>query len=100
MTSEVAFEPAGAGRFRVLGPLCFDTAGKALETSVALFGDEKRIELDLAGVEATDSAGLALLVEWAAWARREHRKLVLHHLPAQAMALARISEVDKLLPAD
>ena len=99
MHPEVTFEPVGTGRFRVQGPLCFDTAGKALETSLALFEDEKHIELDLGGVETTDSAGLALLVEWAAWAHREHRKLVLHHLPAQALALAHISEVDKLLPA-
>ncbi|HEU5398430.1 MAG TPA: STAS domain-containing protein [Gammaproteobacteria bacterium] len=98
MTAEVTFEPAGAGCFRVQGPLSFDTAGKALDASLALFGDAKHIELDLQEVEATDSAGLALLVEWAAWAHREHRKLVLRHLPAQAMALARISEVDKLLP--
>jgi len=99
MTAEVSFEPAGAGRFRVQGPLCFDTAGKALDASLALFGDEKHIELDLGGVETTDSAGLALLVEWVAWSHREHRKLVLRHLPSQALALARISEVDRLLPA-
>lgn len=98
MTAEVVFEPAGAGRFRVQGPLSFDTAGKALDGSLALFADEKHIELDLGGVETTDSAGLALLVEWAAWAHREHRKLVLHQLPAQAQALAHISEVDTLLP--
>lgn len=98
MNPDVTFEPTGAGRFRVQGALCFDTAGRALETSLGLFADEKHIELDLQGVETTDSAGLALMVEWAAWARREHRKLVLRHLPAQALALARISEVDKLLP--
>lgn len=97
--SELTIESAGAGRFRVHGALSFDTAGRVLETSLVAFADEKRIELDLEGVAATDSAGLALLVEWVAWAHREHRKLILRHVPNQAMALARISEVDKLLPA-
>jgi len=96
--SEVTFEPAGPGRYRVSGPLQFDTVGAALEQSHALFGEQHEIELDLQGVETTDSAGLALLVEWAGWAHREKRSLKFRHLPAQALALARISEVDKLLP--
>jgi phospholipid transport system transporter-binding protein len=97
--SELVFEPVGEGHFRVRGSLSFDTADKALQTSLALFAEQQHIELDLQGVVSTDSAGLALLVEWVGWAHRERRKLVLHHVPAQAMALARISEVDKLLPA-
>lgn len=95
---EVAFESTGAGSFRISGPLTFTTVGKALVESRELFADHKRIELDLGGVDGTDSAGLALLVEWVGWAHREKRKLLFHHLPAQAHALACISEVDKLLP--
>ena len=94
----VAFEAAGPGRYRVTGPLHFDTVAEALEASRDLFGEHKEVELDLKGVESTDSAGLALLVEWAGQAQREGRHLVFRHLPAQALALARISEVDKLLP--
>lgn len=96
--TEVTIEDSGNGRFRVSGSLTFDTVGKALETSKELFAHHKRIELDLHGVDSTDSAGLALLVEWAGWAHREHREIAFRHMPAQAHALARISEVDKLLP--
>lgn len=94
----VNIEAAGPGRYRLSGPLHFDTVVDALEASRGLFGEPGDIEFDLQGVESTDSAGLALLVEWAGWAHREHRKLVFRHLPPQALALARISEVDKLLP--
>ena len=94
----VGFDAVGPGRFRITGRLQFDTVGQALDESHEIFGDHRHIELDLHDVEATDSAGLALLVEWAGWARRERRSIVFHHLPAQALALARISEVDKLLP--
>ena len=96
--AEVAFESTGKGRFHVSGSLTFTTVGKALVESRELFADQKHIELDLKGVDGTDSAGLALLVEWVGWAHREKRTLMFHHLPAQAHALACISEVDKLLP--
>lgn len=94
----VVFEDKGKGHFRVSGVLSFGTASEALGESARLFDGQRHLELDLGGVESTDSAGLALLVEWAARARREHRKLVFRNLPKQALALARISELDKLLP--
>ena len=96
---EVTFESIADGHFKVAGPLTFKTAGKALQAGCALFDEHKHIELDLHGVQATDSAGLALLVEWAGWAHREKRTILFHHLPKQAQALAHISEVEKLLPS-
>lgn len=92
------FADLGGGRFKLTGHLGFDTAHFALSRSHALFADHKRIQLDLSGVGSTDSAGLALLVEWTGWARREKRKLTFTHVPKQALALAKISEVDELLP--
>ncbi|HEX4300621.1 MAG TPA: STAS domain-containing protein [Gammaproteobacteria bacterium] len=92
------FEDLGGGRFRLTGHLGFDTANYALSHSHGLFADHKRIQLDLSGIGSTDSAGLALLIEWTGWARREKRKLTFTHVPEQALALAKISEVDKLLP--
>jgi phospholipid transport system transporter-binding protein len=92
------FEDLGGGRFKLAGHLGFDTAHYALSHSHGLFADHKRIQLDLSGIGSTDSAGLALLVEWTGWARREKRKLTFTHVPAQALALAKISEVDGLLP--
>jgi len=94
----LGFQDDGKGRFLLSGALGFATVTAALAKGQALFGEHKRIELDLAGVEATDSAGLALLVEWTSWARRENRKLSFKHVPKQALALACISEVDKILP--
>ena len=94
----LGFEDAGEGRFRLSGVLGFGTVTEALHKSRQLFADHKRIEIDLDGVQSTDSAGLALLVEWTGWAKREKRKLRFKNLPKQAQALARISEVDKLLP--
>ena len=97
-TSPLGFEDLGGGRFKLAGHLGFDTAHYAWNQSRNLFADHKKIQLNLSGVGSIDSAGLALLVEWTGWARREKRKLSFTHMPSQALALAKISEVDKLLP--
>lgn len=94
----VDFEAVQPGHFRVKGRLQFDTVAQALTESQALFTDHHNVELDLSGVEATDSSGLALLIELAGRAHREKRKLVYRHIPQQVLALARISEVESLLP--
>ncbi len=95
---KVAFEDTGAGRFRVEGQLNFATAAKALETSRGLFAEERTIRMDLSGVTATDSAGLALLVEWVIRARQGKCQLTYSHVPQQILAIARISDVDTMLP--
>lgn len=98
MTDKVAFEDIGAGCFRVEGALTFDTVTDAAVTSQKLFADYQAIELDLSGVTASDSAGLALLIEWISRAQRRDCRLSYSHVPEQVMAVARISDVDKLLP--
>ena len=92
------FEDLGGGRFRLSGHLGFESASRALEESQKLFAGHKKLQLDLSGVESADSAGLALLVEWTGWAKREKRKLSMVNVPQQAVALAKISEVDEILP--
>lgn len=94
----MTIEDAGAGRFLVSGPLTFDTVTDAAAASQKLFAEHQAIDLDLAGVTASDSAGLALLIEWVSRAQRGHCRLSYSRIPAQVMAIARISDVDKLLP--
>jgi phospholipid transport system transporter-binding protein len=59
----------------------------------------ERILVDCSGVTRADSAGLAVLLEWLAWSRRNTRPILLQSLPATLVAIARISEVDGLLAA-
>ena len=44
--------------------MTFDTAEKILRASEDLFEEHTQLEVDLADVTASDSAGLALLLEW------------------------------------
>ncbi|MBF6309145.1 STAS domain-containing protein, partial [Nocardia farcinica] len=53
---------------------------------------------DLQAVTRSDSAGLALLVEWMQFARQQDRKLSFRNLPDQLRDIARISGLEDLLP--
>lgn len=55
------------------------------------------IRIDLGGVGTADSAVLAMLVEWAAWARRHERSLEFRAVPERLRALAALSDVDHWL---
>ena len=98
-SSGVAIENVGPNKFAVSGALTFATARSALARGIAAFSSASGgpIEVDCAAVGASDSAGLAVLLEWLAWARRNGRELRYSRVPEAIGAIARISEVDGLL---
>jgi phospholipid transport system transporter-binding protein len=90
-------EALGNGKFRVSGVLDASTAGALLKQSAGAFGSADRLEIDLADVTESDSAGLALLIEWVRLAKNANRSIRFDHVPKQLSALAKISEVEDLL---
>jgi phospholipid transport system transporter-binding protein len=90
-------ESVGGGRFRVSGVLDAGTVTEVLEQGLERFANEKALTIDLSGVGESDSAGLALLIEWMREARRRGQAIEFSNIPAQINALARISEVEDLL---
>lgn len=95
--SAFRIEPAGEGRLAASGELGFATAAAALEAGLALIDGQRAWTVDLAGVTAGDSAGLAVLVEWLSAARARGAALHYEGVPAQILAVARISDLDALL---
>ena len=95
--SRARLESLGEGRFRVSGVLDASTASDVLEESEARFAQASRIDVDLGGVGESDSAGLALLIEWLRMARQWQKGIRFANVPAQIEALARISEVEDLI---
>ena len=53
----------------VSGTLDFDTAPGCLATVSDYIAEQRSLTIDLAGVERSNSAGLALIIEWLAQAR-------------------------------
>ena len=96
---DVELREASPGRFEVLGSLTFASARHAAERGIRAFGASgaTSLEADLSAVRKADSAGLAVLICWLAWAQRAQRKLTLTRIPASLADLARISEAGPLL---
>mgnify|MGYP000626524589 CR=1 FL=1 len=88
-----------AGHFRADGSLLFSNAAEAFGKGLAVLAATKSqdLHLDCSGISSSDSAGLAVLVEWLAWARRSGRHLKLQRVPTQLQDIARISELEDLL---
>ena len=96
-TSRARLESLGAGRFRVSGVLDATTARAVLEQSESRFEQFPNLDVDLGGVGESDSAGLALLIEWLRLAKQWNKPIRFANVPAQIEALARISEVEDLI---
>jgi phospholipid transport system transporter-binding protein len=99
----VAREPfvaVSAGVHRLEAPLQFATVASLRRRGLALIAAANaELTLDLSAVPAADSAGLALLVDWLASARAHHKKLRYVQPPQGLLALARLSDVERLLTA-
>lgn len=96
--SEASIRTGDAGEFQVAGPLSFDSVPGLWRDGLALMGGlSGPLTLDLEGVTRTDSAGLALLIEWMREARRRGVEMRLRHIPAQLRAIAQTSRLAHLL---
>ena len=94
-----SFELQKDERARVLGPLEFTTVSALLPVGSKAIRAGQASVIDLAGVTAGDSSGLALLIEWLSVAREASRTLRYENVPSQLDQLARLSEVEELLVA-
>ena len=97
---KASFEIAGSapGRLVARGALTFETARRARALGrIALRDAGPKLAMDCAAISQSDSAGLAVLLDWLAEARRSGRSLRYEQLPAGLLGLARISAVDEFL---
>jgi phospholipid transport system transporter-binding protein len=88
------------GQLQVKGELTFATARRAREVGLKVLehvAARDTVVVDCSGVGESDSAGLAVLLEWLKTASAQGRSLQFVHLPAGIVAAARISEVDGIL---
>lgn len=87
------------GELRLSGELGFATVEAVLEAGrqavIAMAG--RTAVLDLTGVSKSDSAGLALVVDWLRAARGAQVALELRGVPAQMTDIARLSGLGELM---
>lgn len=88
-----------AGRYEARGSITFATARAVWEQGRKLLKADpsQAVEIDCAGITHADSAGLVVLLDWLADARRAGRTLSYHYLPESLLSLAAISDLHELL---
>lgn len=97
--AEIRSDATDGGAWTVSGEMVFDTVCSLLEQGKAMFGaGGPALRLDLREVVRVDSAGLALLLEWFKAARRCGQDIVFVNVPEQMLAMAGISDLDRVLP--
>lgn len=99
MTTQPTFESNSLGNFKLSGLLTITTVSDLWSQSTTLFaGDTPEVILDLADVSQSDSAGVALLIALVRQARMNKKKICFTHLPAQMLAMLKVSGLEQVLP--
>jgi phospholipid transport system transporter-binding protein len=88
----------GPGRFRMRGAATMPTVAALRSAGLTAFAASRGdITIDLGALTRVDGAGLALLIDWLAWAGQVGRALRFTALPESLRALARLSDVEVFL---
>jgi phospholipid transport system transporter-binding protein len=93
---------AAPDRLNVSGALTFETARVAYEAGLRTLrngASGSALQIDCAGVTESDSAGLAVLIEWLSCATKLGRGVRFENLPEGIRAAAQISDVAAILEA-
>ncbi|MEN9756747.1 MAG: hypothetical protein RL755_934 [Pseudomonadota bacterium] len=96
MTHKLSLISKGNGRWLIHGDLTF--AGihkKIIDNPPFIKQGSDNIILDLAQVTNTDSAGLALMIEWIKQTRAQRLRLHFKNIPNQLLNLAKLTGLDK-----
>jgi phospholipid transport system transporter-binding protein len=84
-------------RLAVSGRLTMETVAALFDTPL-LAEQGNVVVVDLAKVEAVDSAAVSLLLSWLRRAEQSHVSIAFDHVPASLLSLARLYGVAELLP--
>jgi phospholipid transport system transporter-binding protein len=95
--TEPRIEEIGHGSWKLAGELSFSTVPALSNTLDIKSADRPRISIDLAGVTRSDSAGLALLIEWLRESERLGKSITFLNMPAQMQSIARVCGLDGIL---
>ena len=87
-----------SGTVSIVGTLSFENVTSLLDESARVFDGESKLQFDLQAVDKSDSAGLALLVEWMSLATKKGQSVSFVNLPKQMLDIASVSGLNEVLP--
>ena len=96
--SQARIEEGKNGRLEIHGDLNFSSVALLWNGAGGTIPQREELDIDLSHVQRSDSAGLALLVEFLRQARQAGQSIRFFNIPAQMLAIARVSALDEVLP--
>ena len=96
--SSIVLKRREDGCFLLAGTLTFKTVPVIWKQGLDLFSEAPSLLLDLSQVKRSDSAGVALLVDWMRFARSHNKPISYINMPNQMLAIVRASSLDAILP--
>ena len=92
---------SGAGCYAVGGELDMASVPQLWRDSSKFFNTtESALVFDLKAVTRSDSAGLALLIEWVSMASKKNITIRFRNLPAQMWEIAKVSDLTEVIPLE
>ena len=82
----------------VSGTLGFNEVDALLKASEIFFDGKVDLVFDLDQVDKTDSAGLALLLDWMKMAKKSGQSIGFKKIPKQMLDIANVSGLNDILP--
>jgi len=81
----------------VSGELDFSNVMSVYAKSVPQLEASPKLEFDFSQVKSSDSAGLALMIEWIKFAARRNKPIHFSHVSRDMMSIAKASGLDNLI---
>jgi phospholipid transport system transporter-binding protein len=91
-------EDLGQGNFALRGELDACSVAILWKEAKRLFSEQTPVKIDLSHISRSDSAGVALLIEWLRDARAQNWRLQFVNIPPQMMAIINVADLEELLP--
>ena len=84
-------------RLMISGDLNFSSVPHVWQKSLPLLASQSTFDFDLSAVTSVSSAGLALLIEWLKYARKQHKTCRFFHVPQQLLSIAEAAGIANLI---
>jgi phospholipid transport system transporter-binding protein len=99
-TPPAGLDEGSRGRLELYGELSFASVPRIWDICRERFAGRDSLDIDLGRVQRADSAGVALLIECLREARQTGKDIRFFNIPAQMLAIARVSSLDQVLPLE
>lgn len=82
--------------FFISGDLDFFNVMSVYQTSLPLLEKPSVLHFDFSRLHSSDSAGLALIIEWMKWADTHRKSIQISHFPNNLLSIAKAAGLDQL----